>query len=108
MNPKTLPPTAGQKTSESKPGSRLREADEPKLKKKRKKVPVVICRLEGQKLVPMVKENGEWLTFESTSEAWKHIRSYDKVQEGIEYLILTIQRRFKLKFQQVKKVTMES
>jgi len=113
MNPKTLPPTAGQKTSESKPGSRLREADEPKLKKPRKLFPVgiweqIMINPHGLVDKPIKDESGNPLEFKSTTEADKWVKANAKEGDNDKVYLVASLRRWTVKATKQLRISVES
>lgn len=107
-----FPPTAGQTANDKKANFKLENEptlpEEPKPRKKRESVPVIVCRLENVRLVPLVDEENKWREFTSTGEADKWLKGDPKTQEGVEYFIFPVQRRVKFKFHSVRKITVES
>jgi len=117
MNPKTLPPTVGQKESEKK-GPRLQEVDDPKPKRERKKSVVRIyqkIQQNPQTVVfkpvtvknPLPHVTDGAVEFDSTQKAVAWARK-NLIDNNVTYQIVTVQREFTIKTEQVVKVTMES
>lgn len=100
----------GQPSTASKPEPKL-EPEKPKRKPREKPVVRIYKKQPGGQFgtyVPVPGSSGaEPMTFLSTQEAYRWIRSNLK-EQGAVYQVVTVQKEFKLKIEQVQKVIMES